>query len=83
MVWYIVFLIEQNLKGPTMMSDASEMLAAALEQMDGIIAGMTRVLVSSVLYSMGFRSLQFPPGAVLHWQACEAFKQTGHLKGSS
>lgn len=29
---------------------------------------------------MGFRSLQCPPIATLHWQPFEAFKQTGHLK---
>lgn len=38
-VFYYSFQVNQWLK---MMSDASDMLAAALEQMDGIIAGKLR-----------------------------------------
>ncbi|XP_063073515.1 liprin-beta-1-like isoform X2 [Engraulis encrasicolus] len=39
-----------NLKGAIMMNDASEMLAAALEQMDGIIAGSKAIDYSNGLF---------------------------------
>ncbi|XP_048123721.1 LOW QUALITY PROTEIN: liprin-beta-1-like [Alosa alosa] len=41
---------QANLRGATMMNDASEMLAAALEQMDGIIAGSKAIDYSNGLF---------------------------------
>ncbi|XP_062373574.1 liprin-beta-1 isoform X3 [Sardina pilchardus] len=42
--------LSENLRGATMMNDASEMLAAALEQMDGIIAGSKAIDYSNGLF---------------------------------
>ncbi|KAL2102958.1 hypothetical protein ACEWY4_002126 [Coilia grayii] len=51
---------QANLKGTIMMNDASEMLAAALEQMDGIIAGS-----KAIDYSNGLFDCQSPTSPFL------------------